>query len=110
MLRNTFCSISGSGSIKTRSDEIRQIETPPSQACLRMKVVYNNDFVNDAGEGDLTTAHQVAKDVIDEAQHVFNNRFTTENRLGTTIIFNLIAGNISRSMSCTKGALIIISK
>ena len=95
MLRDIFCSILGSRGIKMRSDEIRQSETPPSQVCLRMKVIYNNDFVNDAGEGDLTTAHQVAKDVIDEAQYIFNNRFTIENRLGTTIIFNLIAGNIA---------------
>ena len=95
MLQNTFCSISGSRGIKVRSDEIRQSETPPSQACLRMKVIYNNDFVNDAGEGDLATAHQVAKDVVDEAQNIYNNRFSAENRLGTTIIFNLIAGNMS---------------
>ena len=95
MLRDIFCSTLGSRGIKMRSDEIRQSETPPSQVCLRMKVIYNNDFVNDAGEGDLTTAHQVAKDVIDEAQYIFNNRFTIENRLGTTIIFNLIAGNMA---------------
>ena len=95
IFRTVFCSILGSRGIKTRSDEIRQSETPPAQACLRMKVVYNNYFVNDAGEGDLATAHQVAKDVIDEAQHIFDNRFTTENRLGTTINFNLIAGNMS---------------
>ena len=95
MVRTTYCSSLGSKGIEVRSNEIRQSETPPSQACLRMKVIYNNYFVNDAGEGDLATAHQVAKDVIDEAQYIFDNRFTTENRLGTKINFNLIAGNMA---------------
>ena len=93
MSQNIISSILGS--IGMMRNEMRQSATPPSQACIRMKVVYNKDFVNDAGNGNLAAAHQVAKDVVHVAQDIYSNRFSPENRLGTEFFFDLIAGNMA---------------
>ena len=70
----------------------RQSSDPPLLACIRIKVVYNNLWVESAGNGNIATARQKALDVIAETQNIYNNKYAVENRLGTSISFNLVTG------------------
>jgi len=70
---------------------LRQTGSQPTQACLKVKVIYNQGWVNQAGGGNVATAHQAAKDVIVKANEMYNTKFAAANRLGTSIALSLVA-------------------
>ena len=59
---------------------------PLSQACMALKVIYNNGWVQSAGDGNVDTAHQRAVEVIAEAEKHYN-RFTSFQALPMTVQF-----------------------
>ena len=72
----------------------RQSGNPPSSACLNVKLIFNNGWVQSAGNGDFNLAKQRARDVLNEAENIYNTRYPAANRLGTSISFNLVGGGI----------------
>ena len=77
---------------KNSTHTINLRQTLPSTACLSIKVIYNNGWVTSAGGGNLAVAHQMANNVILEAQKIYNTKFAAANRLGTAITFVLVGG------------------
>ena len=75
--------------------DVRQTGTSPSNACVSIKVVYNDGWVNTAGRGNKALAQKMALDVLKGAQDIYNTKFTPSNRLGTQIIFNLVDSKTS---------------
>ena len=65
--------------------EVRQAGNPPSNACMKIKVVYDRNFAQKSG-GDGESA---ARAVMDEAQNIFSTKFASNNQLGTSFTFNL---------------------
>ena len=76
----------------SRNPNTRQSSEPPLLACIRIKVVYNAAWVESAGNGNVETARQRVFDVIAETQNIYNNKYGIENRLGTSVSFNLVTG------------------
>ena len=62
----------------------------PSTACLNIKVIYNSGFATSSG--GTANAQQRALDVVREAEKYYNDKFSSSNRLGTRITFNVIGG------------------
>ena len=54
---------------------LRQTGSQPTQVCLKVKVIYNQGWVNQAGGGNVATAHQAAKDVIVKLNQDAHNPF-----------------------------------
>ena len=75
--------------------DVRQIGTSPSNACVSIKVVYNDGWVNTAGGGNKAFAQKMALDVLKGAQDIYNTKFALSNRLGTQITFNLVDSKTS---------------
>lgn len=75
----------------TRLSDVDQLVLVPRQACLSIKVIYNNDWVRDAG-GGYKVYHQRAIEVVNEAEKIFNTKFASANRLATAIAFILVGG------------------
>ena len=76
-------------------DMVRQIGndlTPPTQACLTVKVIYNNAWVQSSAGGNAATAQVRAQEVVNEAQNIYNAKYASANRLGTVVTFNLVGG------------------
>jgi len=65
---------------------------PPSTACMSVKLIFNNGWVQSAGNGNVALAEQRARDVFAEANNIYQNKYSTANRLGTSITFNLVGG------------------
>ena len=63
---------------------------PPSQACMTVKVIYNNGWVQSAGGGNIDTAQQRAVEVIAEAEKHYNTKYSPANRLQTSVKFNIV--------------------
>ena len=84
-----------SGSSKRGLGKIsRQSGNPPSSACLNIKVIFNSGWVQDAGNGDVNTAKLRAREVLNGAESIYNTKYSSANRLGTSITFNLIGGGV----------------
>ena len=66
--------------------------TPPAQACITIKFVYNNAWVQSSANGNAANAAVAARAVVNEAQKIYNDRYVAANRFGTTITFNLVGG------------------
>ena len=78
----------------TNTNHLRQAgSSPPSTACLSIKVIYNQGWVVSAGGGNQAAALQMANNLILEAQNIYNTKFAASNRLGTAITFVLAGGN-----------------
>ena len=75
--------------------DVRQTGTSPSNACVSIKVVYNDGWVNTAGRGNKALAQKMALDVLKGAQDIYNTKFALSNRLGTQITFNLVNSKTS---------------
>ena len=75
-----------------RVQNIRTTDQPPSKACINLKVIYNEFWVQSVGNGVVATANQLALDVISEAQNIYNTEYDPANRLGTAVRFNIIGG------------------
>ena len=76
--------------------QIKSVRTldPPSHICLPMKVIYNRDWVRQAGiQGGSWEAYTRIIAVLNEAETVFNTKFSHGNRLGTVVEFMLVEGN-----------------
>ena len=74
-------------------DVLRQAgSVPPATACVNLKVIYNNDWVQASANGDAALAAQRAADVVTEAGHIYNAKYAAGNQLGTVVTFNLIGG------------------
>ena len=73
-------------------DYLRQTGSPPSSACLDIKLIYNNGWVQSSANGNSATGIQRARDVLAEAENIYNAKFSSSNRLGTAIKFNLVGG------------------
>ena len=71
---------------------IRQAGIPPSKGCLNIKLIYNNGWVQSSASGNPTLGMQRAREVFKEAEKIYNTKFSTTNRLGTVIKFNLVGG------------------
>ena len=79
--------------------DLRHTGTPPSNACVSIKVVYNDEWVASAGKGKKALAQQMARDVLKGAQDIYNTKFAPSNRLGTQITFNLVDSKTSKMIS-----------
>lgn len=66
--------------------------TPPPTACLNIRVIYNNGFIQSSAGGNAAIALQRAKDVVAEAENILNTKFSTPNQLGSRITFNIVGG------------------
>ena len=73
-------------------DFLRQTGSPPSSACLDIKLIYNNGWVQSSANGNSANGIQRARDVLAEAENIYNAKFSSSNRLGTAIKFNLVGG------------------
>ena len=82
-------------------------QNPPSNACLNIKLIYNDDWIDDSSGGNARLAKQRAIDVLNEAETIYNSKFNPSNRLGTNIKFNLVDGG--KLVYCPKN-LIKVSK
>ena len=86
----------------------RQASSPPSSACLNIKLIFNQGWVRDAGNGNLALAEQKARDVLNEAQNIYQTKYAAANRLQTSVTFNLVGGGkifffyFSKSIMCEK--------
>ena len=67
---------------------------PPPRACLNIKVVYNQRWVEAAGNGDFELALCEAIAVMKEAEKIYNDRFDylQYNRLGIGLRLNFVSG------------------
>lgn len=83
----------GNTTLSQRSAEDEAIDPPP-RACLTVKVVYNNRWVEAAGKGDKYLALCEANAVMREAEEIFNGRFAYIpcNRLGVAMSFSFFNG------------------
>ena len=77
--------------------DLRQTGTPPSKACVSIKVIYNEGWVASAGRGNQAVAQQMALDALKGAQDIYNTKFAPSNRLGTEIYFNLVGSKTSKN-------------
>ena len=68
----------------------RQPESPPSTACLSIKLIYNQGWVQSSAGGNTALARQRALDVLSEAESVYNTKFSSCKQLGTRIKFNVV--------------------
>ena len=82
-----------------KSSNLRGINNQSSKACMSIKVVYNNDWVQSAGKGNAKIALQRVFDVLAETQKVYSNMFTQNNQLGVDVIFNIVGGNKAKPNS-----------
>ena len=55
--------------------DVRQTGTSPSNACVSIKVVYNDGWINTAGRGNKALAQKMALDVLKGAQDIYNTKF-----------------------------------
>ena len=55
-------------------------------------MVYNNGWIQSSAGGDAALALTRAQEVVNEAQKIYNDRYTSANRLGTSITFSLVGG------------------
>ena len=76
-----------------QSSNLRGIKHQSSKACISIKIVYNNDWVQSAGNGNAKIALQRVFDVVKEAQKVYGNAYTQDNQLGVDITINIVGGN-----------------
>lgn len=72
----------------------RQTKNPPSSACLTIRIIYNNGWVQSAGGGNTANARQRALDVLAETQNIYATKYETANRLDTQITFKLVGEGI----------------
>jgi len=61
----------------------------PKNACVKIKVIYNNNWVNSAGEGDNAKAYNRANEVIREAERILQHKY--RNSLMTSFKLNIAA-------------------
>ena len=76
-------------------DFLRQVgnDLPaPTEACLAIKVIYNNAWIQSSAGGDAATAQVRAQEVVNEAQNIYNAKYASGNRLGIAVTFNLVGG------------------
>ena len=90
-----------------KGKDARQATSPPSSACLNIKLIFNQGWVRDAGNGNLALAEQKARDVLNEAQNIYQTKYAAANRLQTSVSFNLVGGGkifffTSSHQSCVK--------
>ena len=67
---------------------------PPSTACLNIMVVYNQGWVQSSASGNAALGLQRAREVVAEAEKIYNDRYSSANRLGTSITWNVVGGGI----------------
>ena len=79
-------------------EDLRQSSTPPTTACLNIRVIYNNGWIQSSAGGNAALGLQRALDVVAEAQNIFNTKFTSSNQLGTRITFNIVGGGKYQSL------------
>ena len=77
---------------QSNANPVLRQSSPPSSGCLNIKLVYNRGWVQSAGGGSTTLAAQRAQQALNEAQNIFNTKFSSSNRLGTNIQFTLVGG------------------
>ena len=71
---------------------LRQSSNPPATACLAIRVIYNNGWIQSSAGGNAALGLQRALDVVAEAENIFNTKFSGSNQLGTKITFNIVGG------------------
>ena len=73
--------------------------SPPSTGCLNIRLIYNNGWVQSSANGDALLGRQRALDVLAEAESIYNAKFSSSNRLGTALTFNLVGGGKLNNVS-----------
>ena len=61
-----------------------------AQACLTLKVIYNNAWVQSSAGGNAALGKQRAIDVLNEAENIYNAKYASSNQLGTAVAFTLV--------------------
>ena len=73
---------------------VRQSSSPPSDACLKVKVIINKLWVNQAGAGNVSKAIEKANDAMVAAQKIYHDKFDSANRLQSRITFSWDSGTV----------------
>ena len=68
--------------------------SPPLTACLNIKLIYNQGWVQSSAGGNRALAEQRARAALTEAETAYNYKYSSSNRLGTRITFNLVGGKL----------------
>ena len=71
---------------------IQRHSDAPAKACVLIKVIYNNGWVNSSANGDVSVALQKAIDVTAELENIYNHKFDFRNQLGTDVKFRIVGG------------------
>ena len=61
-----------------------------TQACLTLKVIYNNDWIQSSAGGSAALGKQRAIEVVNEAENIYNAKYASSNQLGTAVAFTLV--------------------
>ena len=67
----------------------RQSNPPPS-AWLNIRLIYNKGWIQSSANGNAALARKRALEVFREAENIYNKKYSSSSRLGTTITFDLI--------------------
>ena len=73
-------------------DVFQRSSNPPTTACLNIRVIYNNGWVQSSAGGNAALGLQRARDVVAEAENIFQTKFSSSNQLGTKITINIVGG------------------
>ena len=65
---------------------------PPSSACLNIRVIYNQGWINSAAGGNSALGLQRAREAVAEAEMIYKTRYAPANRLQTDITWNVVGG------------------
>ena len=80
-------------SYNTSNSNIRQISDHMLDACMSIKVVYNNGWVQSAGRGNRKLALKRIYDVFTETKLIYGDTYSQGNRLGIDFKINIVGGN-----------------
>ena len=80
--------------------DIQRHSDVPEKACVLIKVIYNNGWVNSSANGDVSIALQRATDVVTELENIYNHKFHYNNQLGTCIAFHMVGGGRHNINTC----------
>ena len=80
-------------SYTTSNLKIRRISDHMLDACMSIKVVYNNGWVQSAGRGNRKLALKRIYDVFTETKLIYGDTYSQGNRLGIDFKINIVGGN-----------------
>ena len=74
---------------------IRQAMNDTGTACMSIKIVYNQGWLQSAGNGNIEIAQKRVYEVLAETQKIYGSKFSPRNRLRINVMFQMIEGKIA---------------